>query len=112
MARGADIWAAEIVMVLKEQGIDIRLICACPYYGCERSWSEEWQQRYLTLIVKAHYVGYVSMEYSRACYQARNEWMVNRSSRVIAVYNGARGGTMNTIEYAAMHQIPVELVKG
>lgn len=29
--------------------------------------------------------------YSKACFQIRNEWMVNHSSRVIAVYNGEAG---------------------
>ncbi|MDY5774050.1 MAG: hypothetical protein SPK32_11530, partial [Bacteroidaceae bacterium] len=38
--------------------------------------------------------------YSRGCFQIRNEWMVDRSARVIAVYNGEAGGTRNTIAYA------------
>ena len=33
-------------------------------------------------------------------YQRRNEWMVDRSSLLIAAYTGASGGTRNTIEYA------------
>jgi hypothetical protein len=33
--------------------------------------------------------------------------MVDRSARVIAVYNGASGGTRNTIKYAEKHCVPV-----
>lgn len=43
---------------------------------------------------------YICPGYSRSCFQTRNEWMVNHSARVIAVYNGERGGTKNTIDYA------------
>ena len=38
--------------------------------------------------------------FSYAAYQARNEWMVNHSSLVIGVFNGERGGTKNTLDYA------------
>ena len=45
-------------------------------------------------------VYYISDSYSRPVYQRRNEWMVDRSSLLIAAYTGASGGTSNTIEYA------------
>lgn len=44
MARGVDIWAAQIVLKLRDEGLDVKLICACPYEGFERSWSQEWQK--------------------------------------------------------------------
>lgn len=42
-----------------------------------------------------------------ASFQIRNEWMVNHSNRVIAVFNGESGGTKNTIEYAIRNEIEV-----
>jgi len=30
----------------------------------------------------------------------RNEWMVDRSNLVIAVFNGQKSGTKNTVDYA------------
>lgn len=41
----------------------------------------------------------------------RNEWMVDRSSLVIAVYNGESGGTKNTIECAKAHGIEVVMIQ-
>ena len=41
MARGVDIWAAEIVLRLRDAGEAVRLICACPYQGFERGWKLE-----------------------------------------------------------------------
>ena len=39
MARGVDIWAAEIVLRLRKEGANVKLICASPYKGFERGWS-------------------------------------------------------------------------
>ena len=49
----------------------------------------------------------ISPQYSRALFQKRDEWMVDRVSRVIAVYDGVSGGTKNTIEYAEKRGIEV-----
>ena len=100
MARGVDIWAAEIILRLRKEGQPIRLICASPYEGFERSWSADWQKRYTAIIQAADLVKYICPGYSRACFQIRNEWMVDHSARVIAVFNGEKGGTKNTIDYA------------
>ena len=100
MARGVDIWAAEIVLRLRSEGEDVKLICASPYEGFERGWSADWQQRYNAVLRDADLVRYICPGYSRACFQIRNEWMVNHSSLVIAVFNGQPSGTKNTIDYA------------
>lgn len=50
--------------------------------------------------------------YASFAYQRRNEWMVDRSSRVIAVYNGEPSGTRNTINYAKKVDVPVVLIQG
>ncbi len=42
----------------------------------------------------------VNNHYFTGCYQVRNEWMVDRSALVIAVFNGQKNGSKNTIDYA------------
>lgn len=88
MARGVDIWAAQIVLMLRDEGYDVKLMCACPYDGFECGWSQEWQKQYREILTAADFVKYVCGGYSRSCFQIRNEWMVNHSARVIAVFNG------------------------
>lgn len=107
MARGADIWAAEIVLRLRDAGAPIRLICASPYPGVERNWSFDWQTRYRRVLDAADMVNFICPEYSQSCFHQRNKWMVNHSARVIAVYSGTPGGTRNTIQYALAQGIPV-----
>ena len=112
MARGVDIWAAEIVLRLRDAGEAIRLICACPYQGFERGWKQSWQDRYKAILSTADLVRYICPGYSRSCFQQRNEWMVDHAARVIAVWNGQPSGTKNTIDYAQRIGIPVTMVNG
>ena len=112
MARGVDIWAAQIVLKLRDEGCNVRLICACPYEGFERSWSQEWQKAYREILTVADFVKYVCNGYGPACFQIRNEWMVNHSARVIAVYNGENGGTKNTMDYAMKVGVPIVRIEG
>lgn len=112
MARGVDIDAAEIVLQLREEGYPVRLICASPYPGFENNWSRAWQNRYGAVIAKADLVRYICPQYTKDCFQIRNEWMVNHSARVIAVFNGQPSGTKNTIDYALRQGVPVIRIMG
>lgn len=112
MARGTDIAAAEIVLQLREEGYPVRLICASPYPGFESNWSRTWQNRYGAVIENADLVRYICPQYSKGCFQIRNEWLVNHSARVIAVFNGQPSGTKNTIDYALRQGVPVVQIKG
>ena len=105
VARGVDMWAAEIVLRRRESKPAIHLVAASPYRGFESRWSADWQSRYNTILQQADLVRFVCPGYSPDCFQRRNEWMVDRSSRVIAVYNGEPGGTRNTIEYTKCQNV-------
>ena len=108
MAPGVDIWAAEIVLELREQeDLPLKLIAASPHPGFENRWSLDWQKRYAAIMSKADLIKEVCTHYSRGCYQIRNEWMVDHSARVIAVWNGQPSGTKNTIVYANRKGVPV-----
>lgn len=103
MALGVDTVAAEQALVL-----GIPFVAAVPFKGQEKSWSEEQQEHYWTLLGLAQEVEFVSEENSHGgIYQIRNEWMVDRSDLVLAVWTGFKGGTRNCIEYALKQQVPV-----
>jgi len=107
MARGVDLWAAEILLALRDEGAAVRLICASPYHGFESRWSREWKRRYCQVMERADLVRFICSGYSQDCFQRRNEWMVDHSARVIAVYNGQPSGTRNTVEYAKRQGVHV-----
>ena len=105
MARGVDIWAAQIVLKERSKNNRIHLIAAPPYEGFESRWSKSWQDQYNFILQYADLTRFICKGYSMASFQIRNEWMVDHSNRVIAAYNGEAGGTRNTIEYAKKKEV-------
>lgn len=112
MAQGIDIWAAQIVLKIRNEGCPVRLICASPFEGVEHGWQKSWQVQYNDILRQADLVRYISKEYSRFCFQWRNQWMVDHSARMIAVFTGEQGGTKNTIVYANKVGVPVRIIQG
>ncbi len=111
MQRGVDIWAAEIVLELKNEGKDVRLFAASAFKGMELEWDVKWQERYEMILQEAEEVFFISNMPGRAAFLKRNEWMVDHSTRLIGVYTGAPGGTKKTIEYAEKEGLEIELYK-
>ena len=107
MACGVDLWAAELVLDLRDRGEAVRLICAVPFPGFELRWERSWRERYQFVLERADLVRVICPTYRPDCFQRRNRWMVDHSARVIAAYNGTGGGTRNTLEYAAACGVPV-----
>lgn len=107
MARGFDLWAADIVLEERRKRPEIHLICVLPVKNFEAKWSFEEQKHYNDILNKADYVKLVSTEYHSTCFQVRNKYMVNNSARVIAAYNGTYGGTRNTLNYARSQNVQI-----
>lgn len=112
MAYGVDIWAGEIVLRLKRSNPELHLIAAVPFGGFESRWSREWKERYTDLLGKTDLVRYICPAYHAGAYQRRNEWMVDHSALVIAVFNGEKSGTKNTIDYAARCGVQIRYING
>lgn len=110
MQRGVDIWAAEEVLKLREEGAEVRLLAACAFEGMESRWNCEWRARYERILEEADEVTFVSRIPSRRAFFQRNHWMVDRSTRLIGIYTGTPGGTKETIQYAKKHGLQVVLI--
>ncbi len=112
-AMGVDIWAGQIVLEFKADQVfemgssNLHLIAATPWPGFANRWSDDWKKAYNDLLKSADLVVNVCDHYHNGVFQQRNEWMVDHSNRVIAYFNGAPGGTRNTIEYAGKKKIEV-----
>lgn len=96
MALGVDQWAANIAIRL-----GIPFIAAVPFLGQEKAWPQASQKVFNKLLGKAAEVVIVSEGgYSAYKMQIRNEWMVDRADKVIAIWDGTSGGTGNCVNYA------------
>ncbi len=107
MARGVDMWSAEIVLEEKKNNSDIKLVCASPFEGFEKSWSYAFREKYKSILDRADDVKFICEGYSKSCFHIRNRYMVDNSQRVIAAYTGESGGTKNTVIYAEKKGVEV-----
>lgn len=106
-AMGVDIWAGQIVLQKKVKNPALRLIAAIPWPGFPNKWKIEWKVQYSDLLKDADLTVPVCKRFHNGVFQEYNEWMINHSNRLIAYYNGAPGGTKNSIEYAVSKGIEV-----
>jgi uncharacterized phage-like protein YoqJ len=96
MALGVDQWAAQVAL---EMGIPFW--AAVPFDGQEGKWPEASRAKYQYLISRALGVTVVTPgPFSSGKMQLRNQWMVDRCHRLLAVWNGTSGGTANCVGYA------------
>ena len=101
MARGVDTLAAEIVLQLKELYPHITLECALPFAGQADNWPKVARARHADILRRADKVTVVCEgTYMPYVMGARNKYMVDSSSVVIAGFHGGSGGTRNTVQYA------------
>jgi len=106
-ALGADLLAIETAIELQ-----IPVTAAIPCDNQEKIWPKSSQDFYRELLqhplVTKHIV-------CPGPYQAwkmfkRNRWMVNRANYLVAVWNGTRGGTYDTVDYARSIQMPIHVI--
>ena len=111
MARGCDFYFAEAVLALREKYPEVTLEAAIPCDTQANAWTKDERRRYEHLLAECDEVSFVAHAYSPGCMQRRNQYMVDRSSVLLAVFNGSTGGTMNTILYAKRQGLQVITVE-
>ena len=100
-AFGADLDFAETVLLYKEVNPNILLEIAVPCADQAGRWSNADKKRYNTILSRADEVNVLSERYTPWCMHARNRYMVDKASAVLAVFNGKEsGGTFETLKYA------------
>jgi len=112
MAIGVDLDFAEIVLNLRDaKHYPFSLECAIPCPNQTLKWSETDKLKYNSLLARADSVNLISERYTHECMLKRNRYMVDKSSVVIAAFNGIeKGGTWYTIKYAKSKNKIIELI--
>lgn len=106
MAPGFDQDLARVAIELR-----IPFVAAIPFVGQEDRWPLRGRQEYRQLLQQAYEVVIVCEGgYERWKMQARNEWMVDHCTDVLAAFDGSPGGTANTVNYANRVRRPVHRI--
>lgn len=102
MALGWDQAFAEGAM---ELGIPV--IAAIPFRGQETMWPQASQAKYHKILDKCFSEVVVSgFDYAPWKMQKRNEWMVEHSTEMVALWDGTSGGTKNCVKYIEAKKVP------
>ena len=110
MALDTDMFAAEIVLELKERFRDITLTAVLPCRTQSARWNRKAIARYEHILAKCDKVIVLQEQYTFDCMNKRNLYMVEHSDCVIAVWSGDKGGTANTIRFATERHLPVTVL--
>jgi len=110
MAIGFDMICAEIVLTLKKKYKHIKLVGAIPCKGQEKPWRAVAQQRYNKILKQLNWKWIGSETYTDECMHKRNDYMLNNSSLVIALFDGKRGGTQSTILKAEKQGLKIKII--
>ncbi len=79
----------------------ITVICIVPFTGQDSRYSAKDRGRYASLLRSCDDVVTLNPRYTDGCYKGRNQYMVDRSSRIITYYDGSfRSGTGQTVRMA------------
>lgn len=109
MAQGVDTLAAEIILHMRDSGAPVRLVAAlpCPHQDARWPASQRAAYRQLLARIPAELQFTICDSYTPYCMNGRNLWMVERASRLIAVFDGSAGGTANTVRHAQEARIDI-----
>ena len=110
MAMGADIWAAEAVLELKELHPEIKLIAVIPLPKLAEEFPPEWKTRYHAVLSQCDETVTVCEQKQSDCFARRNKWLVDHSAHLIGIFNGSRGGSMQTLNMALMNGSDVQII--
>lgn len=99
MADGSDVWAAQAVLELR-RARPVRLHCIVPHRGQADRWNRAARDRYGDILDRADNVMTLAERYYDGCMQTRNRYMIDAAGTLLAVYDGTKGGTAMTVDYA------------
>ena len=99
-AIGFDTLCGKLVLELKENYKNIRLIMALPCLNQDKYWSDKQKAEYKNMLEQADKIIYVSKDYHNGCMLNRNRYMVDNSTYIISYCTKAFGGTYYTTKYA------------
>lgn len=108
MAVGFDLLSAEVVLSLKTEYKELRLIAVVPYRSQDERFSFIDKRRYHSILNRADETIILREDYSQGCLLRRNDYMLAHSNQVIAYFDGEnKGGTFYTCRNAQAEGMPI-----
>lgn len=106
-ALGFDTLCAQVVLELKNEFPQIKLILVLPCRSQTNGWKQEDVAIYGKIMQQADKVVYTSDNYFRGCMHKRNRHLVDNSSACICYLTKSSGGTFYTVNYACQKGLSI-----
>ena len=109
-ALGVDTWAAQTVLHVKDK-LSLTLIAVLPFLGYNADVTDT---AYRRVIEKSDRIIYVDTERRMTALAARDRYMIDHSSRLIAVYDERshlHSGTYRALCYARERQLDIRQIR-
>ena len=106
-AVGFDTLAEQVVLELKKEFPQIRLVLVLPCRQQAKYWPERDKAVYQDILRRADELIYVSEEYTKGCMQKRNRRLVEMSTICVTNLSRPTGGTAYTAAYAAKRGLSI-----
>lgn len=106
-AVGFDMLASEILLELRTEGKQFRLISALPFLEWRAKWPEAEIEREDRILEASDEILISSRGYSRHSYLDRDRMMLDRSEVCIAYCKQIKGGTAYTVRYAVRQGLEI-----
>lgn len=109
---GFDLMCADIVLKRRIiinliTPVKIKLIAVVPFEKQALRWSENDIMLYNNILKQCDNVIKINKDYKNGCYFERNRYMVDHSGTLICYYNGGKGGTAYTVDYAKENNLKI-----
>ncbi len=106
LAEGFDVIAGEILLQCeKELNLILDIQCVLPYLNFFDTFEGDWGKRASKLIDETNSINIISMKYKQGVFYERNRFMVDNSKLLVCYYDGKKGGTKYTLDYAKKNNL-------
>ncbi|MBE6955885.1 MAG: DUF1273 domain-containing protein [Ruminococcaceae bacterium] len=112
MARGGDLLFCRAALDLRDRRPGVTVEGSIPCQSQADRWPAAEQARRAELLDRCDFETMVQHHYDWNCMMRRNRYMVDRSCRIIALYDGIpSGGTASTLAYALKHDLTTDIIR-
>lgn len=108
---GFDLLVANEILAVKSAYPQVQLHAIIPYEEQANHWTESQRELYFDTMAHCDEVITLQPKFDADCYKKRNQHMIDRSSRLIAYWNGnLRSGTIQTVHMAEKAGMEVQIL--
>lgn len=92
---GSELWTAEVVFSLQEEGYELKLAVITPFLNQEQNWSDVNKEWYESILLQADYVNSVSKKPYEKPWQLRikNQFFIEKSDLLLLFYDLEKEGS-------------------